>query len=47
MTKLLIVDDDRMNCELLQDLFSRQGYAVIVAMSGREDSIYSERPIRS
>ena len=36
MTKLLIVDDDRMNCDLLQDLFSRQGYDVILATSGRE-----------
>ncbi len=36
MTKLLIVDDDRMNCDLLQDLFSRQGYNVILATSGRE-----------
>jgi len=36
MTKLLIVDDDRMNCDLLQDLFGRQGYHVTVATSGRE-----------
>lgn len=35
MTKLLIVDDDRMNCDLLQDLFSRQGYDVILATSGK------------
>ncbi|MBX3324340.1 MAG: response regulator [Nitrospira sp.] len=36
MTKLLIVDDDQMNCDLLQELFSRQGYDVIIATSGRE-----------
>jgi CheY-like chemotaxis protein len=36
MATLLIVDDDRMNCDLLHDLFSRQGYTVTVATSGRE-----------
>jgi CheY-like chemotaxis protein len=36
MTKLLIVDDDRMNCDLLQDLFTRQGYDVTFATSGKE-----------
>ncbi|HMS84380.1 MAG TPA: response regulator [Nitrospira sp.] len=36
MMKLLIVDDDQMNCDLLQELFSRQGYDVILATSGRE-----------
>ncbi len=36
MATLLIVDDDQMNCDLLQDLFSRQGYDVTCATSGRE-----------
>lgn len=34
MATLLIVDDDRMNCDLLQDVFSRQGYDVTFATSG-------------
>ena len=36
MMKLLIVDDDQMNCDLLQNVFTRQGYHVITATSGRE-----------
>lgn len=36
MIKLLIVDDDQMNCDLLQSVFTRQGYQVITATSGRE-----------
>lgn len=36
MFKLLIVDDDQMNCDLLQNVFTRQGYQVITATSGRE-----------
>lgn len=36
MIKLLIVDDDQMNCDLLQNVFTRQGYHVITATSGRE-----------
>jgi DNA-binding response OmpR family regulator len=36
MIKLLIVDDDRMNCDLLQSVFTRQGYHVITATTGRE-----------
>ena len=36
MIKLLIVDDDQMNCDLLQNVFTRQGYEVITATSGRE-----------
>ena len=36
MIKLLIVDDDQMNCDLLQNVFTRQGYDVITATSGRE-----------
>ncbi len=36
MIKLLIVDDDQMNCDLLQNVFTRQGYHVITAISGRE-----------
>ncbi|NJL17235.1 MAG: response regulator [Nitrospira sp.] len=36
MIKLLIVDDDQMNCDLLQNVFTRQGYHVMTATSGRE-----------
>lgn len=36
MTTLLIVDDDQMNCDLLQSVFIRQGYHVISTTSGRE-----------
>jgi DNA-binding response OmpR family regulator len=36
MINLLIVDDDQMNCDLLQNVFARQGYHVITATSGRE-----------
>lgn len=36
MIKLLIVDDDQMNCDLLQNVFTRQGYYVITATSGPE-----------
>ncbi len=36
MIKLLIVDDDQMNCDLLQNLFTRHGYQVLSATSGRE-----------
>ena len=36
MIKLLIVDDDQMNCDLLQNVFTRHGYQVISTTSGRE-----------
>jgi len=36
MIKILIVDDDQMNCDLLQNVFTRHGYQVISATSGRE-----------
>jgi CheY-like chemotaxis protein len=36
MIKVLIVDDDQMNCDLLQNLFTRHGYQVLSATSGRE-----------
>ena len=36
MIKILIVDDDQMNCDLLQNLFTRHGYQVLSATSGRE-----------
>src|SRR5574342_1034614 len=34
MIKLLIVDDDQMNCDLLQNVFTRHGYEVVSATSG-------------
>lgn len=36
MIKILIVDDDQMNCDLLQNVFTRHGYQVICTTSGRE-----------
>ncbi len=36
MITILIVDDDQMNCDLLQNVFTRQGYHVISTTSGRE-----------
>lgn len=36
MIKLLIVDDDQMNCDLLQNVFTRQGYQVVAATSGQD-----------
>ncbi|MGC4097538.1 MAG: response regulator [Nitrospira sp.] len=36
MIKVLIVDDDQMNCDLLQNVFIRQGYQVMSTTSGRE-----------
>lgn len=36
MSTLLVVDDDRLNCDLLQAVFTRQGYHVMTATSGRE-----------
>src|SRR5690348_4686683 len=35
MIKVLIVDDDQMNCDLLQSVFTRQGCHVISTTSGR------------
>src|SRR5262249_55224592 len=34
MTTILIVDDDQMNCDLLQNIFTRHGYHVLSATSG-------------
>ncbi|MGQ0667119.1 MAG: response regulator [Nitrospiraceae bacterium] len=36
MIRILIVDDDQMNCDLLQNVFTRHGYEVVSATSGRE-----------
>jgi DNA-binding response OmpR family regulator len=36
MSTLLVIDDDRLHCDLLQAVFSRQGYQVTTATSGRE-----------
>jgi len=36
MVKILVIDDDRMNCDLLQAVFTRHGYDVHGATSGRE-----------
>ena len=34
MMTILIVDDDQMNCDLLQNVFTRHGYRVLSATSG-------------
>jgi len=34
MIKILVIDDDRMNCDLLQSVFTRHGYQVLSATSG-------------
>ncbi len=36
MIKILIVDDDQMNCDLLQTVFTRHGYQVMSTTSGRD-----------
>ncbi|ULA59190.1 MAG: hypothetical protein LZF60_90067 [Nitrospira sp.] len=36
MTTLLVIDDDRLHCDLLQVALSRHGYQVSTATSGRE-----------
>jgi CheY-like chemotaxis protein len=36
MIKVLIVDDDQMNCDLLQSVFTRQGCYVISTTNGQE-----------
>ena len=36
MARLLVVDDDRTNCQILSKLLGRRGYEVQIANSGRE-----------
>ena len=36
MVKILVIDDDRMNCDLLHAVLTRHGYEVHTAMSGLE-----------
>lgn len=36
MISILIVDDDQMNCDLLQTVLTRHGYQVVTCTSGRE-----------
>lgn len=36
MIKVLIIDDDRMNCDLLRVVFTRHGYHVLSATSGHD-----------
>src|SRR5512134_3948152 len=36
MVKILVIDDDRMNCDLLQAVLTRHGYDVHTATSGLE-----------
>ncbi len=43
MSTLLVIDDDRLHCDLLQAVFARQGYHVMTATSGREGLALFER----
>lgn len=36
MNTLLVIDDDRLNCDMLHSVFTRQGYQVVTATSGQE-----------
>jgi CheY-like chemotaxis protein len=36
MVKLLVIDNDRMNCDLIKSVFNRNGYQVLSATSGFE-----------
>jgi len=36
MITILIIDDDRMNCELIQSVFTRHGYQVLIATKGQD-----------
>jgi CheY-like chemotaxis protein len=36
MNTLLVIDDDRLNCDMFAAVFSRQGYHVVAATSGQE-----------
>lgn len=36
MNTLLVIDDDRLNCDMLKAVFSRQGYHIFTATSGQE-----------
>ena len=43
MIKILVIDDDRMNCELIQSVFTRHGYQVLSATSGIEGAVSEAR----
>lgn len=36
MPTMLVIDDDRLNCDMLQAIFARHGFQVVTAQSGRE-----------
>jgi len=46
MTTILVIDDERLLCNLLQEVLSRHGYEVFTAFSGREgiESFRQRRP---
>jgi DNA-binding response OmpR family regulator len=47
MVKLLVIDDDRMNCDLLQAVLARHGYDVRTATSGSEGlKLFRQHPPR-
>jgi CheY-like chemotaxis protein len=46
MTKLLLVDDNELNCDMLKRRLCRKGYDVVVAVDGQAgvDLAHSEKP---
>ena len=46
MTKILLVEDNEMNRDMLARRLSRRGYQVVVAVDGEQGKqmAYSERP---
>ncbi len=47
MVKILVIDDDRMNCDLLQAVLTRHGYDVHTATSGLEGlALFRQHPPR-
>ena len=47
MVKILVIDDDRMNCDLLQAVLTRHGYDVRTATSGPEGlALFRQHPPR-
>ena len=45
MVKILVIDDDRMNCDLLQAVLTRHGYDVHSATSGLEGlNLFTDHP---
>ena len=46
MSTLLVIDDDRLHCDLLQMALARHGYQVSTATGGREGWLCSGNSVR-